>query len=125
MIGVALALVGGEGELDRVDTPDVEWSAIAPHTVLFAGAIVMLTIASLRRDKSAPAPWAAMTVAIALGAIGVSIPLWNRVTGGRGPFSALGGSSSTVTERPAYHEPVSPDSNPSEKIAPPPSVRRP
>lgn len=66
-------------QVQKLDTPAVEYSAILPILVLLGGAIVLLVVGSLlpRRARS---PWHAVAaIAIAAGSIAAWIPLWFRV----------------------------------------------
>ena len=93
MILSLLALLGQpiEDAPNPIDTIDVAWSAVAPVLVLIGGALVLLAADALRRRPPINGSYALVTTVIAGGAIGMSVPLWNRVQdAGRGPFSTLG-----------------------------------
>jgi NADH-quinone oxidoreductase subunit N len=69
--------------------PSVAWWGLVPLIILVAGAVLLLTIASLVK----PLPkrfFAGWTVAVALGAIIATIPPWTRVHH-HGPTSTLSG----------------------------------
>jgi NADH-quinone oxidoreductase subunit N len=75
-------------EVERLSTPEVEWSVLLPVLILLGGAIVMMVVGALtpRRPKL---PWhAGGTVVIALAAIVSSVFLWWRVRDD-GPISAV------------------------------------
>jgi NADH-quinone oxidoreductase subunit N len=75
-------------QTEALQTPDVEWSALAPFVILVVGALVLLVAGALlpRRPKIS---WhAGFTVAVAAASIGASIPLWFRVRDD-GPISAV------------------------------------
>jgi NADH-quinone oxidoreductase subunit N len=76
-------------EVQKLDTPNVEFSAILPVLLLLGGAVLLLVIGSFlpRRSKT---PWhATFAVATAGAAIVSSIILWFRVRDD-GPIEALG-----------------------------------
>jgi len=62
------------------EIPDIAWSALTPLLVLAVGGLLLLTFSSLipALQKSSMA-LTIYTVAISIGAIGTTIPLWNRV----------------------------------------------
>jgi NADH-quinone oxidoreductase subunit N len=66
--------------ISSIVTPTIDWGGILPIIVLFAGAILLITVCSLvrRRPKGFYAGW---TVITALIAIATSVPLWARVQG--------------------------------------------
>jgi NADH-quinone oxidoreductase subunit N len=75
-------------EVERLSTPQVEWSVLLPVLILLGGAVVMMVVGALtpRRPKL---PWhAGGTVVIALAAIVSSVFLWWRVRDD-GPISAV------------------------------------
>lgn len=96
--------------IDTIITPPIDWSAIMPVVVLFAGAVLLLTVASLVR-RAPKGLYAAWTVVTALVAMVTLAPLWARVQGWtdisgktsllglleykppfNGPFSAVAGA---------------------------------
>ena len=75
-------------EVERLTTPQVEWSVMLPVLILLGGAVVLMVVGALtpRRPK---VPWhAGLTVALALAAIASSVILWWRVRDD-GPISAV------------------------------------
>ena len=74
-------------EVEKLATPSVEWSAIAPVIVLLAGAVVLMVLSALvPRERSGwYAPFAFLT---ATAAIATSVPLWFR-TRDDGPISVV------------------------------------
>lgn len=75
-------------EVERLATPQVEWSVLLPVLILLGGALVLMVVGALtpRRPKL---PWhAGLTVALALAAIVSSVFLWWRVRDD-GPISAV------------------------------------
>ncbi len=79
--------------MNPIETPGVDWAALAPLLALIGGAMVLLMVSALMTRKPPPGTWAGATVAIALAAIGGAIPLWQEVTDPeRGPFSVVAGA---------------------------------
>ena len=75
-------------EVERLATPQVEWSVLLPVLILLGGALVLMVVGALtpRRPKL---PWhAGLTVSLALAAIVSSVFLWWRVRDD-GPISAV------------------------------------
>lgn len=79
-------------DVQAVDTPSIDWSALWPGLILVLGAILLITIASLAKRWLFPGFYALWTVLTGLGAIAAAIPLWNEVRDGDGPFSAVAGA---------------------------------
>ncbi|MBI2705844.1 MAG: NADH-quinone oxidoreductase subunit N [Actinobacteria bacterium] len=95
--------------INTIATPPIDWSAIMPMVVLFAGAVLLITVTSLmrRKPKGFYAAWTIITVLIAMA---TAVPLWARVQGWTdiagqtaflgleyqppffGPFSAVAGA---------------------------------
>ncbi len=88
MIAVLLAQVD---ELDPVEAPDVAWHALLPLIVLAAGAVLLILLASLLRRWVTPAFNATFTALVALGGLGATVYLWQRVQD-EGPSSTLAGA---------------------------------
>ncbi|MCB1013769.1 MAG: NADH-quinone oxidoreductase subunit N [Acidimicrobiales bacterium] len=84
----SLAQANG-AQVDPLDTPSIEWAALWPAICLALGAILLLTIASLAKRWLFEGFYALFTVVAGLAAIATSIPLWDRVQDGDGPFSAV------------------------------------
>lgn len=86
------ALLSGLMAADQpLQTPDIDWTAIAPNLVLMVGGIALLTLVSLLKGRLASWFHAVWTILVALGAICVTVPLWNRVQD-TGPEAAMGGA---------------------------------
>ena len=84
------ALLAQADTVDQINTPHIEWAALLPFLVLVVGAIVLLSIASLLRNRLPDGFFAAFTVVTALGGIVAAVPLWDRVQdASEGPFSAV------------------------------------
>ncbi len=67
-----------------LDTPKIDWIAIGPATVLIAGALLLIVVASLAKHMRWArgfATWFTMGTAITAG--GFTFPLWDRVNNGR------------------------------------------
>jgi NADH-quinone oxidoreductase subunit N len=80
-------------EPSPIDTPTVDWAAVAPLVVLVSGALVLMLISSFVRSRRTTVPYTVLTCLIALGAIGAVVPLWREVQDPeRGPFSTLAGA---------------------------------
>ena len=67
-----------------LDTPKIDWIAVGPATVLIAGALLLIVVASLAKH----AKWARgfatwFTIGTAIAAGGFTFPLWDRVNQGR------------------------------------------
>jgi len=76
-------------EVQKLDTPNVEFSAVLPVLLLIGGAVLLLVIGSLLPRRS-NAPWhATFAIVVAGAAIVSSIVLWFRVRDD-GPIRALG-----------------------------------
>ncbi len=79
--------------MNPIETPGVDWGALAPLLVLLAGAGVLLMVSALTPRKPPPGTWAGATVAIAGASIASALPLWQEVTDpDRGPFSVVAGA---------------------------------
>jgi NADH-quinone oxidoreductase subunit N len=79
----------------QIDTPPIDWGALAPVFVLVGGALLMLAAAALGRRKPLKGIYALFTVLVALVAMGTAVPLWREVTDpARGPFTAIAGAIS-------------------------------
>jgi NADH-quinone oxidoreductase subunit N len=80
-------------QIERIDTPSVDWGALAPLLVLMVGAALMLLVDGLVTAKVPPGLYAGVTVALALGSMGAAVPLWREVQDAdRGPFGVLAGA---------------------------------
>jgi NADH-quinone oxidoreductase subunit N len=88
-----------------VTPPSIEWVGLIPVIILAAGALILLTIASLARGHLFRGFFALYTIAVGAAAIIASLPVWARVQGwseiwgielthpsGTGPFSTIGGA---------------------------------
>ena len=92
MIG-SLTLLAQEGEevlAPAVETPTVDWAAVAPVLALALGGILLLTFASVSRwlPRSFATTW---TVASAVVSAGFAVHLWDRV-GDEGAWSTIAGA---------------------------------
>ncbi len=75
----------------RVDVPDVPWFDISPMLVLLGGALVVIVVSALVRDRAAPGTWAILTVATAAASLVLSFALWDDVLD-EGPRSVIAGA---------------------------------
>jgi NADH-quinone oxidoreductase subunit N len=75
-------------QAEALQTPEVEWSVLAPFVILVAGALVLLVLGALLPRRPKVAWHAGFTVAVAAASIGASIPLWFRVRDD-GPVAAV------------------------------------
>ncbi|WP_426574312.1 NADH-quinone oxidoreductase subunit N [Aquihabitans sp. McL0605] len=78
-------------EVQRLATPQVEWSVLEPVLILIAGAVALMVIGALtpRRPRL---PWhAGLTIVLAGAAIVSEVFLWFRVRA-HGPISAVAGA---------------------------------
>jgi NADH-quinone oxidoreductase subunit N len=77
----------------EIVTPEVDWAAFLPLLALLVGAVLLITVTSLMRDRLVPGFTALFTIVTAAAAIVAAVPLWLRVTDeADGAFSTLGGS---------------------------------
>jgi len=89
----------------EVVAPLIAWPSLVPLIVLALGALLLLTLASLLRDRVGPAFFTGWTIAVGLVAFVTSIPVWAQVQGwsesflwwnpddtAPGPLSTLGGA---------------------------------
>ncbi len=86
-----VGLLAQAGEAARLDTPEVEWTALAPVLVMIGGAVLLMVVAALAPRGSRVGWHAIVTIAVAVAAIATVVPQWNRV-GDDGPFSVVAGS---------------------------------
>jgi NADH-quinone oxidoreductase subunit N len=89
-----LGQLTNDGVPEQLDTPDIAWSALTPLLVLSVGGLLLLTFTSLipafRKSSTA---LTAYTVAVSIGAVATSVPLWLRVQDvERGAFSTAAGA---------------------------------
>jgi NADH-quinone oxidoreductase subunit N len=76
-----------------IDTPGIDWAALAPMLILIGGALVLLIVDSLWLRAPARGSYSAFTVVVAGASIASSVPLWHEVRDpDRGPFSVLRGA---------------------------------
>jgi NADH-quinone oxidoreductase subunit N len=76
-----------------IDTPAVDWWAVAPTLVLVGGALVMMLVACFVTSRKATVGYTVFTCAVAIGAVAASVPLWIKVQDAdRGPFSTMAGA---------------------------------
>lgn len=73
-----------------LDTPDVDWAALAPFLILIGGALLLLVVDALSLRKPVAGGYALFTVVVAGASIVTAIPLWQEVRDpDRGPFGIL------------------------------------
>lgn len=76
-----------------IDTPSVDWSAMAPFLILVGAALVLLVSDALSLRKPLPGSYALVTVVAAGASIASAVPLWREVTDpARGPFTIMRGA---------------------------------
>jgi NADH-quinone oxidoreductase subunit N len=76
-----------------IETPTVEWAAVAPLLVLVVGALVLVLVSSFVTTRRSTLPYTIFTCLVAVGAIGAVVPLWREVQDAeRGPYSTLAGA---------------------------------
>ena len=95
MIGAATGLLGQVDRPEPIETPDIEWGALAPILALVVGALALLVVASLAKRWLFDGFYALFTVVVAALAIATALPLWQRVQGtepGDGPYSIVAGA---------------------------------
>ena len=67
-----------------LDTPKIDWIAVGPATVLIAGALLLIVVASLAKHTKWAGGFATwFTIGTAITAGGFAVPLWDRVNQGR------------------------------------------
>jgi NADH-quinone oxidoreductase subunit N len=76
---------------EPVETPDIAWSALLPLLCLTVGAVLVILLSSLVKDRLFRGFNAAFTCVTAGATIGTSIYLWNRI-GDEGPSTAVAGA---------------------------------
>ncbi len=76
---------------DPVDTPDIAWSALLPLVVLTVGAVLLILLSSLLKDRLFKGFNAAFTCVAAGAAIGAAVYLWQRI-GDEGPSTTAAGA---------------------------------
>jgi len=74
-----IALLAQLDAPDPVDTPDIAWSALLPLVVLTVGAVLLILLSSLLKDRLFKGFNAAFTILTAAGAIGAAVYLWQRI----------------------------------------------
>jgi len=74
-----IALLAQLDAPDPVDTPDIAWSALLPLVVLTVGAVLLILLSSLLKDRLFKGFDAGFTILTAAGAIGAAVYLWQRV----------------------------------------------
>ncbi len=91
-----------EPAITNIETPLIEWGAVAPAIVLGVGAVLLLTFSSLGRTRTEPNSTTLYTVVVAMLAMLAAVPQWAQVQGWsehrwidhghNGPWSAIGGA---------------------------------
>jgi NADH-quinone oxidoreductase subunit N len=80
-------------EIVRLDTPGIDWAALAPILILIGGAALLLVVDALSLRRPADGVRALYTVVVAGASIISSVPLWQEVRDPeRGPFSVVRGA---------------------------------
>ena len=75
---------------EPIDSVSVAWSGVAPFLALLVGAVVILIVGSLTRRTPRNGTYATATILTAVIAIGLNVPLWERVQDAeRGPCDEL------------------------------------
>jgi NADH-quinone oxidoreductase subunit N len=83
----------GPDELDTISTPAIDWWALAPMLALIGGALLLMLVTAFVRRKPFPGLYAILTIASAGTAVGLAVPLWQRVQDAdRGQFATLDGA---------------------------------
>jgi len=67
------------GQDQTLQTPDIDWTAIAPFLILAVGGVLLLTIVSIVKGKLPSWFHAVWTITVAVAAICAVVPLWRRV----------------------------------------------
>jgi NADH-quinone oxidoreductase subunit N len=76
--------------IERIDTPGIDWVALAPILLMIGGAIALLVVDALSLRKPIAGSYAIYTVVVAGASIVSAVPLWQEVRDpDRGPFSVL------------------------------------
>jgi NADH-quinone oxidoreductase subunit N len=74
----------------EINTPQVDWTSVAPVVTLVAGAFVLLVISALLRNRLPKPFMVAGTIATAVLAGLFTIPLWDRITDGEAATTIAG-----------------------------------
>jgi NADH-quinone oxidoreductase subunit N len=78
---------------DPISTPGVDWWALGPLLALVGGALLLMLVTTFIRSRLFPGAYALITVVAGGTAIGLAVPLWQRVQDAdRGPFATLDGA---------------------------------
>ena len=77
--------------LSKLETPPVDWVALAPILALFCGALVLLLITAVVPQRLPVWVSAGVTVLAAAVSLGFSVHMWNRVSS-EGALVTIGGS---------------------------------
>jgi len=74
-----------------IETPDIAWFSLLPLLVLTVGAVLLVLVSSLMKERLFQGFHAAFTCVTAGAAIGTSVYLWNRIHD-EGPSAAIAGA---------------------------------
>jgi NADH-quinone oxidoreductase subunit N len=75
---------------EQIATPEIQWFGISPMLVLVGGAVLLLTLHALIRQRPPAGVYAMFTVGTAALTLYCTALLWGRVTDeARGPFNAI------------------------------------
>ena len=86
-----IALLAQLDAPEPVDTPDIAWSALLPLVCLTVGAVLLILLSSLLKDRLFRGFNAAFTILTAGAAIGAAVYLWQRI-GDEGPSTTAAGA---------------------------------
>ena len=86
-----IALLAQLDPPDPVETPDIAWFSLLPLIVLTVGAVLLVLLSSLMKERLFRGFHAGFTVLTAAAGIGTGVYLWNRIHD-EGPSSAIAGA---------------------------------
>ncbi len=87
----AVALLAQLDVPEPVETPAIAWSALLPLLCLSVGAVLIILLSSLMKERLFRGFNAAFTILTAAATIGTAVYLWNRI-GDEGPSTAIAGA---------------------------------
>jgi NADH-quinone oxidoreductase subunit N len=84
-------------QVDRIDTPPVDWGAIAPQLILIGGAFVLLGVAALSRKRPIRGTYTLFTIVVGGLALVAARVQWSDLQD-RGPIVVLGRPGAVVID---------------------------
>jgi NADH-quinone oxidoreductase subunit N len=87
----------GFAQVDRIDTPPVDWGALAPQLILIGGAFVLLAVAALSRKRPIRGTYTLFTIVVGGLALVAARVQWSDLQD-RGPIEVLGRPGAVVID---------------------------